>query len=177
MKWIKPVIVGLSGLIAVLLGISALMPSQVMTSRWVRVYGGTEAPLQAVRDLNSWASWNLLLEGAKDVRVQPLADTGAGGSIAWTDARGGRNRIAVTGQAPNGIAMDITLGDNRTFASGFSIEQRVADSTQVVWYIVEELRWYPWEKFYGMMAADIKAPLMQESLDRFKQQLATRRNP
>jgi hypothetical protein len=36
----------------------------------------------------------------------------------------------------------------------------------VVWYIIENLKWYPWEKFYGMMASDMKGPLMQESLRR-----------
>jgi hypothetical protein len=41
----------------------------------------------------------------------------------------------------------------------------------VVWYIIEDLKWYPWEIFYGMMAADMKGPLMQKSLDDLKQYL------
>jgi hypothetical protein len=171
MKWIKPLIIGFAGLFAVLLGISALMPSRVMTSRWVRVAGDSTIPLREVKNLEGWASWNRLLSDATDLKIVPIPDTGAGGSIAWTDQRGGRNTMQVAGQSDKGIQTYITLGDDRPFESGFSIEKRHADSTQIVWYIMEDLKWYPWEKFYGMMAEDMKAPLMQESLDRLKAKL------
>lgn len=171
MRWIKPLLIGLGGLFAVLLGISALLPSRVMTSRWVRVAGETTAPIREVRNLEGWKDWNRLLSGATNVNITPVPDTGRGGSIEWTDPRGGRNRIEVAGQGDKGILTYITLGKGRPFESGFSIEKRHADSTQIVWYIMEELRWYPWEKFYGMMAEDMKAPLMQESLERLKAKL------
>jgi hypothetical protein len=43
----------------------------------------------------------------------------------------------------------------------------------VVWFIIEKMKWYPWEKFYGMMAAEMKGPLMQSSLERLKMKLET----
>lgn len=171
MRWIKPLLIGISGLFAVMLGISALLPSRVMTSRWVRVAGEATAPLNEVKNLGGWKDWNSLLTGATDVQVTPIPDTGKGGSIVWTDPRGGRNNIRVAGTGEKGILTYITLGSDRPFESGFSIEKRHADSTQIVWYIMEDLKWYPWEKFYGMMAEDMKAPLMQESLDRLKAKL------
>lgn len=170
MKLIKPLLIGLFGLFAVLLGISALLPSQVMTSRWVRVYGGTEIPLQKVRDLRSWPEWNLMLKDASSVDIRPV-DSAGSGSIRWTDARGGQHHLEVTGSSAQGLVTRVTLGKNRPFESGFAIEQRHQDSTQIVWYIMEDLKWYPWEKFYGMMAEDMKAPLMQESLVALKAQL------
>ena len=65
----------------------------------------------------------------------------------------------------------MVIGNNRTINGGFSVEKRnpAEDSIQIVWYLVEELKWYPWEKFYGMMAADLKSPLMMQSLEKFKQ--------
>lgn len=174
MKFIKPLVIGLIGLSAVLLGISALLPSQVMTSRWVRVYGDPEAPLQQVKDLQNWSSWNLLLKDARNMEIQPL-DSAGGGAIRWVDARGGKNHLTVTGHSRQGMVTQIVLGDNRPFESGFSIEKRHQDSTQIVWYIMEKLKWYPWEKFYGMMAEDMKAPLMQESLDQLKQKIEGKR--
>jgi hypothetical protein len=171
MKWIKPFLIGIAGLFAVMLGISALMPSRVMTSRWVRVAGDAHAPLQEVRNLEGWKDWNSLLAAVTDMKVIPVPDTGRGGSIEWTDPRGGKNKMEVAGTSAHGILTYITLGESRPFESGFSIEKRHADSTQIVWYIMEDLKWYPWEKFYGMMAEDMKAPLMQESLDRLKVKL------
>jgi hypothetical protein len=72
------------------------------------------------------------------------------------------------------VSTSISLNRSKYFNSGFSIEKRSSDSVQVVWYIIEDLKWYPWEKFYGMMAADMKGPLMQESLDRLKSYLDQR---
>ena len=74
-------------------------------------------------------------------------------------------------------ATSLTLNQGRPFISGFSVEKRnpSEDSVQVVWYIVEELKWYPWEKFYGMMAADMKGPLMDASLQLLKTQVQGRR--
>jgi hypothetical protein len=40
----------------------------------------------------------------------------------------------------------------------------------VVWFIVEKLAWYPWEKVYGMMASVIKGPALQQSLDNLKKE-------
>ena len=72
-----------------------------------------------------------------------------------------------------GLSTEISLHGGEPFNSGFSIEKRdpSMDSVQVVWFIVEELKWYPWEKFYGIMAEDVKGPLMQQSLDRLKKKL------
>jgi hypothetical protein len=142
-----------------------------MTSRWVLVAGETTAPLREVKNLEGWKEWNSLLTGATALAVRTAPDTGRGGSIEWTDPRGGKNKIEVAGITDKGVLTYITLGKNRPFESGFSIEKRQADSTQIVWYIMEDLRWYPWEKFYGMMAEDMKAPLMQESLERLKVKL------
>ena len=53
--------------------------------------------------------------------------------------------------------------------SGFAVQQNGTDSVQVVWYVIEDLKWYPWEKFYGIMAGDMKGPLLQGSLDKLKE--------
>jgi L-rhamnose isomerase len=76
--------------------------------------------------------------------------------------------VKIEGIEANGVSTPIMLGDNREIRSGFSVEKREADSVQVVWYIIEDLKWYPWEKFYGMMAEKMKGPLMQQSLDDLK---------
>jgi hypothetical protein len=75
-----------------------------------------------------------------------------------------------------GVSTTLSFNQGRPFISGFSVEKREqSDSTQVVWYIIEELKWYPWEKFYGMMAADMKGPLMEASLALLKTEVQGRR--
>jgi len=170
MRWIKPLLIGLSGLGAVLTGISLLLPDHVMTSKWVRTGASKDSVIARVADLRSWPSWNLLLRDAVDISISDS-------TLSWTSARGTRNSVRIDTVNEKGVSTSVTLNASRPFISGFAIEKRdpAEDSVQVVWYIIEELKWYPWEKFYGMMAADMKGPLMQASLERLREQGEGRR--
>ena len=172
MRFIKPLLIGLSGLALVLLGISSLLPGEVMTSKWVMVHGETAPVLDEIRDLQKWPEWNGLLADVNDFSVSTVANPlDKGSTIRWTDQRGGKNSLVVTENNQKGLVTTMTLGDSRAMESGFSIEKRQADSVQVVWFIIEKLKWYPWEKFYGMVANDMKGPLMQQSLNKLKARL------
>jgi len=151
----------------VMLGFSLLLPDQVMTSKWVKVSQDKDSVISVVKDLGTWDQWNSLLSGANGIEAKDSL-------LNWTSPNGHQNTIRINGIEPNGVSASISLNKGRYFDSGFSIEKRSSDSVQVVWYIIEELKWYPWEKFYGMMAADMKGPLMQESLDRLKAYLDQR---
>jgi len=172
MRFIKPLLIGLTGLSLVMIAISSLLPGEVMTSKWVMVHNETAPVLAEIRDLRKWPEWNGLLTGVNDFSVDQkpnLTDTGS--TVSWTDQRGGKNSLIVTENNEKGLVTTMKMGDGRPIESGFSIEKRQADSVQVVWFIIEKLKWYPWEKFYGMMAGDMKGPLMQESLDKLKAKL------
>ena len=167
MRLLKPLILGLAGLSIVILLISALLPNHVMTSKWVRVHAGKDSILQEVRNLEGWKEWNGLLAGATDIQVSDSV-------MSWVSPGGTKkNTVTVKGSTSMGLSTEISLQEGKPFSSGFSIEKRdpAMDSVQVVWFIVEDLKWYPWEKFYGIMAADVKGPLMQQSLNRLKKKL------
>jgi hypothetical protein len=166
MRLVKPALLGLIGLSIVILLISALLPDHVMTSKWVRVHAPKEKILVEVKNLAHWKNWNGLLDGAQDIQSTDSM-------LSWKTVSGDPNIITVKGITPVGLSAEIKLNNAKSFNSGFSIEKRdpVIDSVQVVWYIVEDLKWYPWEKFYGIMAADVKGPLMQQSLNRLKKSL------
>jgi hypothetical protein len=172
MRIVKPILIGFAGLSLVMVAISSLLPGEVMTSKWMMVHGETAPVLTEIRDLRKWPEWNGLLAGVNDFSVNTkTGTTDTGSTISWTDQRGGKNSLVVTENNEKGIVTTMILGENRPMESGFSVEKRQADSVQVVWFIIEKLKWYPWEKFYGMMASDMKGPLMQESLDKLKAKL------
>lgn len=164
---LKPLIVGATGFSIVILIFSALMPDQVMTSKWVVVAQNKDTVIQVIRDLQTWPSWNGLLSGATALQVTDS-------SLAWRSVNDKACSVRLESIADNGLSTPISLGDQAVMRAGFSVEQRKPDSVQVVWFVIEDLRWYPWEKFYGMMAADRKGPLMQQSLDDLKNLLQTR---
>jgi len=157
----KPLIIGICGLIGVMLLISLILPGQVMTSKWIKVSQDKDSVINVISDLNSWKEWNSLLKGAEEITVKDSL-------LNWKYSNGNENTIRLESVQPNGVSAPITFNNGKFINSGFSVEKREADSVQVVWYVIEELKWYPWEKFYGMMAADMKGPLMQKSLDDLK---------
>jgi hypothetical protein len=149
---------------------SSFFPDEVMTSKWVMIAGQKEVVQKKIEDLNTWESWNLLLRSASPVTISKSKDSlTAGDKINWNTNAGSQNEILFTEKTVDGIAMEIKLVDEKPIQSGFSIAQR-KDSVQVVWFIVEKLAWYPWEKIYGMMASDIKGPALQQSLDNLKKE-------
>jgi hypothetical protein len=170
MRLLKPFLITLAGLALVLIAGSALLPSRVMTSRWVMVHAGQDTVLRSVTDLRTWPEWNLLMRDAPGPEPsKPLY--AAGDRVNWALPGGIVQHMTVEVVNDKGIETTLQTGDERAFRSGFSVEKRQVDSVQVVWYLIEELKWYPWEKVYGMMASDIKGPLMQKSLDRLKSRL------
>ena len=172
MRFLKPLLIGAIGVFIVILGISLVLPGQVMTSKWVMVAAEKDTILNEIRDLSKWPEWNLLLKDVKSLEIgQKPALTDTGSRISWVDGRGAPNSLVVTGNNEKGIVTEMRVNHKNPITSGFSVEKRQADSVQVVWFIVENLRWYPWEKFYGMMAQDMKGPLMQESLEGLRRKM------
>ncbi len=168
-RWIKPVMIGLAGLTVVMLAFSVLMPDHVMTSKWVIIPSGQKSVIQEVRNLGTWESWNLLVRNGQQISATDS-------SLQWVSGNGYHNSIQIDTVNERGIATTLRLNQGRPMISGFSVEQKnpAVDSVQVVWYIIEELKWYPWEKFYGMMAADVKGPVMDSSLQLLKSHMEGR---
>ena len=147
---------------------SSFFPSEVMTSKWVMIAGQKKDIQKKLEDLDYWQEWNLLLTSASQVSISKSNDTlKVGDKINWISTDESQNEILVTEKSSDGIAMEIKMNGDDAIHSGFSLAQR-KDSVQVVWFIVEKLDWYPWEKTYGMMASDMKGPAIQQSLDIFK---------
>lgn len=160
----------MAGLALVLTAISSLLPGSVMNSKWVKVGVSRERVTEKLRDLNSWADWNLLLSEAADVRVTANGPKN-NPALRWKDPRGTTHSFVVTADNEGGLVTRLTMGEGRPMESGFAVQQSGTDSVQLVWYVIEDLKWYPWEKFYGIMAGDMKGPLLQGSLDKLKEQL------
>lgn len=156
----------------VILAISSLLPNEVMTSRWVLIDAEKDSVLKKVRDFRSWNSWIVFLQSARDLEIKESGNKHYIGSvITWKSENDASSRITITENNEKGIITNTQFNNHRPFVSGFSVEKRRADSVQVVWFIVEKLKWYPWEKFYGIMTGDMKGPYMEKSLHQLKQGL------
>jgi hypothetical protein len=151
--------------------VSALFPSEVMTSKWVMLGAEKQLVHEKLNDLHDFASWNDVMMNQDELKVHSKSNTAQKGDmISWRNNVGTFDALLVTSNDSTGIGFDMIKPGELPIQSGISIAQK-GDSVQVVWFIIEKLRWYPWEKVYGMMASDIKGPAMQHSLETFKSQL------
>lgn len=176
MRILKALAFALVGLSVVLLTISSLLPGRVVNSRSVMVAAPPDTILAELRDLPSWPAWNLLLQDASQVRTLASGAKGVqGATLLWHDARGGDNAIRLTQDGPDGIVTELRLNGGDPMESGFSIDRRFPDSVQLHWYVIEELAWYPWEKFYGMVSGGMKEDAMRQSLIRLRDRIHRRR--
>lgn len=176
MRILKAFSFALVGLAAVLLAISALLPGQVVNSRSVLVAAPPDTILAELRDLSAWPAWNLLLQDASMVPTAPTSATKQSeSSLRWQDARGVEHLIQLKQAGPDGIVTEMRFGQGDPMESGFSIDLRFPDSVQINWYVLENLAWYPWEKFYGMVSGGMKEQTMQESLIRLRDRLHIRK--
>lgn len=175
MRILKALSIAFVGLSAVLLAITALLPGRIVNSRSVMVAAPTDTILAALRDLPSWPDWNLLLQGADSLRTTPGTGPFAkGASIRWRDAGGGENAILMQEVTPVGIVTEMRFGGGDPMESGFSLDASRPDSVQLHWYVIEQLEWYPWEKFYGMVSADMKDETLRQSLIRLRDRIHRR---
>ena len=167
----KALLVVVVMLLGIMLIFSALFPSEVMTSKWVMIGGQQKNVASSLYNLEKWQEWNDLLVGKTGINVtQKDSVIQPGDKISWQAKPDGTvGVISFTAAQKDGISMEIINAGELPIQSGISLTQR-DDSVQVVWFIVERLRWYPWEKIYGMMASDMKGPALQHSLDKFKEQ-------
>lgn len=168
----KTLFVVLILLLLIITGFSALFPSEVMTSKWVMISEQKSVVANNLFDLNGWKNWNDLVVGCSNIKVNSKDSlANLGDSITWTSINGFPGSIVIKSIDTNGLAIEIINQNELPVSSGISLTQR-NDSVQVVWSIVEKMRWYPWEKIYGMMASDMKGPALLHSLETFKVQFS-----
>jgi hypothetical protein len=155
----------------VIIFFSLLFPSEVVTSKWVVIGAPKNEVIAKLNNLNDWSVWNdILIEEDNIQTYKKDSILNKGDSITWGNSKQALNIIRFKSIHADGLDMDIQMGDDHPVHSGIILSVQ-KDSVLMSWYIIEKLKWYPWEKIYGMMAADMKGPTLQHSLSVFKEQL------
>ena len=168
---LKPLFIVFFLLSLVMVFLSLLFPSEVVTSKWVMIGAQKKDVMTKLNDLDDWSSWNDILIQQENIQTYKKDSIlSKGDSITWGQTQPTLNIIRFDSIRIDGLDMDIQMGGDQPVHSGitFSVQK---DSVLMSWYIIEKLKWYPWEKIYGMMAADMKGPALQHSLTMFKEQL------
>ncbi len=134
---------------------SLIFPSHIRVSKAVDIRSSKDSLLNKLNNPVSWKSWypgadsaEMIPNGIRTKEGNELSITGISDSLITTTFR---NKISKTGRG------------------GWRIMQGSSPGTYTIqWYMDFHLRWYPWEKFSGLLLENRYGPMMETGLEKLK---------
>ncbi|WP_152270456.1 hypothetical protein [Agriterribacter humi] len=165
MRLLKQVAIGLITFSIILLFFSFLLPSKISVSKSVLVHAPKDSVMAALLRIDDWKNWNPILQDSS-ASYSILSPQ----QVEWVSANGISNSIQLEQFAADSIMAIIKSDNKQVFSSGFSVVQHQQDAllTKVEWWINEDIKWYPWEKFYGLFSESFRETYMDNNLQLFK---------
>jgi Polyketide cyclase / dehydrase and lipid transport len=162
----------LIGLFAVITIIGLFIPSSVKISRGIIVTADSsnvQKELSDVKNWNKWLPWITADSGAV-VQLSPVTDR-PGSYFRWKGVKlNSAGTITIQEMNPGEILLLHELKDMSKAEGGFRVRSTGANNnvTEVLWYMEYKLKWYPWERFFGIFTDRIIGSAFEQGLEQFK---------
>jgi hypothetical protein len=168
MRLIKGFLLALTGLFIMVTLLSLLIPSRVIVSRGVVINKTASLVFAEISDLHNWKHWQPVFK-ADSAKINFIENnTGKVDSCEWV-SNGKKNIIHITARAENQItAMLGREGENEVTNVISILPLPDSNRVQVEWKSLTKLKWYPWEKFYGIFVEKITGPGYEDALNSLK---------
>ena len=158
MKLIKLGLISFLVLGTIVTSIGLLFPSTVLVSRAVDVNASVVKVRPIVADMHQWPLW---IEGMKDSSVKINSATRAQfGNTSVTIIAVTDSTMEARWKGADGVEQISTMR---------MIGKPEANTAIVQWQFVQEIGWYPWERFGSMMNDKIMGTQMERHLQQLKQ--------
>ncbi len=144
-------------------GMGLLFPSTARVSRTIDVHAAPTTVLQYLSDFKQWPLWVDGLNGQQAVALQGDSKDGNEG------VQFGNSSVRFTLVSDTLIETKWRSGSDKEQEGNFRLlTSAQGDITTVNWVFLEELNWYPWERFGSMINDDMLGPVMERSLANLK---------
>lgn len=161
MKLIKLAVISVVILFLLATGMGLLFPGTVVVSRAVDITANKDSLLPYVQNLYGWQKWIVGMNTANTTLQS--AYTGTLGKTQVHITESPANKYVVTSVWNN---QEQGWQQNGTLSL---IQQDTAQATTVVhWQFVQQLHWYPWERFGSMLNDKILGTMMEQNLHNLK---------
>lgn len=172
MRLIKMFLFVLLGLFAVITIIGLFIPSSVKISRGIIVTTDSSKVYKELSDVKNWNKWLPWITADSGAVFQLSAVTDQPGSyFRWKGMKlNSAGTITIQSIKPNEILLLHELKDMNNAEGGFRIRSTGANNnvTEVLWYMEYKLKWYPWERFFGIFTDRIIGSAFDKGLEQFK---------
>lgn len=124
--------------------ISLFFPSKVRISKAIDINTDKATVLRQLKDTAAWKNW---YPGADSAVVLP----------------------EITAATDSSVTAGSIMQDGRKGITGWNIyDTGIPNTVTVQWYMDFKLRWYPWEKFSGLLLEKRYGPVMEKGLEQLK---------
>jgi hypothetical protein len=168
MRYIKAFLIGLIGLFIAITLLSLLLPSEVKVSRAVVINASTGKVYAQIANLKNWKNWEPLF--ASDSAVIHFSDS-ASGKFPFCDITYRNKQIHISMAELDSASVKFLLqskGEDDIFNEIDIVPVGVNNGIQVEWKALTKLKWYPWEKFYGIFIDGITGADYEDALNHLK---------
>ena len=161
----------LVGMFAVITIIGLFMPSSVKISRGAIVNTDSSNVYKELSDVKNWNQWLPWITADSGAVVQTSTVTNVPGAyFKWQGMNlNSAGTLTIQSIKPNEILLLHEMKDMNTSEGGFRIRTVGTNATEVLWYMEYKLKWYPWERFYGIFLDRIIGSAFEKGLEQFRQ--------
>lgn len=164
MKAVKGILFVLSGLFIMITLFSLLMPSRVMMVRTQPVMAPRDSVFKKIADLSVWTSWHPVFKQPDWKGTFSNPSAGSGATATWNSG-GKENKLEITSDSAYVLQATLSRGNENPVSYIISVlPMNNPREVQVEWKAVIKLKWYPWEKFSGMLIDKMTGPGYEEAL-------------
>lgn len=168
MRIFKGFFVVLSGLFVFITILSLFIPSRVMITRAVVINATANRVFNEISDLQKWKHWQPVFNQDSAKIIFNTDADGISNLCEW-DSKGKSNSMELTQKTNNSLAATLKRAGENEVKNTISVLP-LADTSQVQveWNVLIKLKWYPWEKFYGIFIEKITGQGYEDALNSLK---------
>ncbi|HMK04008.1 MAG TPA: SRPBCC family protein [Ferruginibacter sp.] len=168
MRLFKASIIGLTGLFIFITLISLLIPSKIRVTKAVAIQAEAARVFAQISDIQNWKNWQPVFKRDSAVIVFGKDGEGNVNSIEW-ESKGKKNKFIITSKKDNAITASLLReGESEVLNTITILPVAEQHQVQVEWNALIKLKWYPWEKFYGIFIEKVTGQGYEDALNSLK---------
>jgi hypothetical protein len=168
MRLLKGFFIVLAGLFIFITILSLFIPSKIMVTRAVVINAPADKIFNEISDLKNWKHWQpVFINDSAKIKFN-IQTSGISNSCEW-DSKGRKNIMALTQKTNNSVSAILKrTGENDVKNTITVLPLADSSQVQVEWNVLIKLKWYPWEKFYGVFIEKITGQGYEDALNSLK---------
>jgi hypothetical protein len=168
MRLFKGFFIVLAGLFIFITIFSLFIPSKLMITRAVVINTTADKVFNEISNLQKWKHWQpVFINDSANIKFETDAD-GISNACEW-ESKGKKNKMRLTVKTNKVVRAVLSrVGENDVLNTINILPLSDSSRVQVEWNVLIRLKWYPWEKFYGIFIEKISGQGYDDALNSLK---------